>query len=1345
LTPFLPVYSDLIGIPWKKGGRDKTGFDCYGLAMEMFRRAGKDLPEYAYDEIDPERIDADFRAHGFARLSRPEPFCLVSFTSVPPFASHMGVVLEDRKRFIHVRRDSHGRPLRSCIERLDHPVWSRKIAGYWDTAPKEVTSYELRVTSCNAEQPAVAGRNPELVTIILVHDPLDRSQRSRFEVEYIPGTTLADYRVVYAPDGVRFAASINGRRIPGEAWDGTHLAPGAQVLLVPLVEDQSTAGILTMLAVFAEMIIPGAQFLIPYTVALGTLASYLLAPKITTPGEAVAPSVYGFSPQTVQQQGLPVPRWYGRIKVYGNIIAANTQAYGDAEGDKQILNVLIDLGTGPVQSITAPMINDQDATALLGVSIEYRLGAMRQAAISNFNNTAVEYSMSVEVRNGTGQYIYETPDDDYDALEIDITFPTGLWGANDDGYFPLGMCYEVEVYKAGDAEYQLVAIASFANCRTSAIRHTVYCTVTSRGTHYVRITKQVADLVDEGVWQYGQDVYLTSVREVYFDDFTYPRHALVGIRAIATSQISGSVRASFILEGLLCRVYDSEAETWSVAYTTNPAWVAFDILTQPVYDNSYNVLRYDCKDPSQLDLSSFAECAAYCNEACPDGAGGTEARITYNGGFDRETNPFDAANHVLSLARSFLVWNGVKFKVVTDKAITGAAEQMFTRADMKPGSFKKTWLPLADRASKVEGVNFKDAANDYAQQTISDFNPRLASKTNTATVDLAGVTKYSEGWRIVSYQLACNEYLLRQYEFQVDAEAVVAAIGDVIDIQDDSGLFGTAGKLVAATASTVTLDTPVTIDESGDTYKIAVRHSDTGIIERKTVTSSAGAHTILSIAPATFSAVPDPLDVWGFGKASVYLRQARIADKSTVPDQETTIRAIDYNASIYNVDTLTPVIPDNTIPTADLLPPVTGLTLQEIYITNQDGSIYDYLDVYWYLPNSFYYAGAEVWLKVAASGAAATPWQLAAYAKGPGSSARIRADAPGDYTIAVATVNVAGQKSAPGDAPSDTITVTGKQTHPADVAWLSAAQNAYFVAFSWPEIAGTNSFSYEIRFGPVGSSWADATPLTVSAKGTHLVSAKVGTGTWTFFLCARDSFGNYSATPATCDLTLSTVDVTLASVASEKALLWPGTLTGFVRHEVSRKLVPCSQGVAADDDWDTFDLAVPNPVAIATYETDPLAWTWIVRCRPYVDITSSLLPGATGVANPLSQMKFDIGGSWTSAWSDWSVGEVSADAVKFKITVDTSLGVASLDDLASTVGAQSRMEVGINVAVASGGEDITYANPFNNYPALQITPVGATLRTFTIVSQTQTAFRAELFDSAGATAAGAINWEAKGV
>jgi len=122
-----PSYSDLIGKPFSYGGRGPFEYDCYGLAMEMYRRMGIDLPDYGSSP------SASW-IHGkimekkplFDELQGPEPFCLVTFTHRPPFTSHIGVVLENSNSFINIRA-------KTCvvIERLDSMFWKNRITGFY--------------------------------------------------------------------------------------------------------------------------------------------------------------------------------------------------------------------------------------------------------------------------------------------------------------------------------------------------------------------------------------------------------------------------------------------------------------------------------------------------------------------------------------------------------------------------------------------------------------------------------------------------------------------------------------------------------------------------------------------------------------------------------------------------------------------------------------------------------------------------------------------------------------------------------------------------------------------------------------------------------------------------------------------------------------------------------------------------------------------------------------------------------------------------------------------------------------------------------------------------------------
>jgi cell wall-associated NlpC family hydrolase len=119
--------TDLIGKKFNYGGRGPMEYDCYGLVMEIYRRSGIYLPDFGSSPSAPwlHRMISEGKKL-FLELPKPEPFCLVTFAIRPPFTTHIGVVLEDSYRFIHIMTKTE-----VTIERLDSPLWKKKITGYF--------------------------------------------------------------------------------------------------------------------------------------------------------------------------------------------------------------------------------------------------------------------------------------------------------------------------------------------------------------------------------------------------------------------------------------------------------------------------------------------------------------------------------------------------------------------------------------------------------------------------------------------------------------------------------------------------------------------------------------------------------------------------------------------------------------------------------------------------------------------------------------------------------------------------------------------------------------------------------------------------------------------------------------------------------------------------------------------------------------------------------------------------------------------------------------------------------------------------------------------------------------
>jgi len=118
---------DLLGIPFKEGGRDLSGLDCWGLCMEIYRRAGKMLPDFQ-SPSDKKTINKMIQENKdlAERIPNPEPLCLVLFRLCYPLATHIGVVLDDCVRFIHTSKKRN-----VVIDRLDQIIWRNLREGFY--------------------------------------------------------------------------------------------------------------------------------------------------------------------------------------------------------------------------------------------------------------------------------------------------------------------------------------------------------------------------------------------------------------------------------------------------------------------------------------------------------------------------------------------------------------------------------------------------------------------------------------------------------------------------------------------------------------------------------------------------------------------------------------------------------------------------------------------------------------------------------------------------------------------------------------------------------------------------------------------------------------------------------------------------------------------------------------------------------------------------------------------------------------------------------------------------------------------------------------------------------------
>ena len=94
-------YDDLLNVPFKKFGRDKSGYDCYGLVMECCRRAGTPLKDLYGDIVDlPANGVNDYISGGLNVRRIPKPKVGALAYSIYKGNVHVAYIVE-RNLVIH--------------------------------------------------------------------------------------------------------------------------------------------------------------------------------------------------------------------------------------------------------------------------------------------------------------------------------------------------------------------------------------------------------------------------------------------------------------------------------------------------------------------------------------------------------------------------------------------------------------------------------------------------------------------------------------------------------------------------------------------------------------------------------------------------------------------------------------------------------------------------------------------------------------------------------------------------------------------------------------------------------------------------------------------------------------------------------------------------------------------------------------------------------------------------------------------------------------------------------------------------------------------------------------------
>ena len=797
-----------------------------------------------------------------------------------------------------------------------------------------------------------------MVNVIIVNNPFKPEQRDTKYLPFKQGKSISYY---FSAPG-EWAYSVNGH----EAAPDTVVNDEDYIVVMPRVEGKFFGVLLSIgMAVFTGGIASGAIFGIQSLIwrsviamAVGMIGNAIIS-KLTAPkvdrSNSEQSNTYGWGgTETVTGQGYPLAVTYGRMKSAGLLLSRHVIS----DGEKQYLNLLYCAGEGELSKIEDIRVNANPISNYKDVQVDIRKGTNDQTVIQNFNDNFADQSLNYELTESWNTQ--QVQGDACDAIELTVGFPNGLYYSNDSGGADrTSVTLKAEIRKVGDESWQALPLANQKGMAGHIKRRDAWNFIKSDNS--VTNTSDYAGRIEEATnnafyrvfrfdnlekaryeirmrcsakdgksLRHVNKVYWVQLTQIIYDDFVHPGKALIGIKALATSQLSGTdPKVTWIQERSEVYVFNPYINKYEAQPADNPAWAAYDLIhICRKIGGEYIVFG---QPHMRLDYNAFKAWADKCKTN----------GFTFNYIYDTAMRLWDALKYPEAVGRGKVIPVGTRFTCVSDYQSTPV--QLFTVANIKHGSFTEEFQGVEARANSVE-ISFLNKDKDYERDVIpvyGDTYDESDTLTNPAQVELMGCTSLEQAYKHGKHFLRCNKYEIRTVTIEAFTDAIACTVGDIILIQHDIPEWGEGGRVVAVSGQTITLDKEVSV-QPGKNYQLLIRSNSTDIVSTFNVVNVSGLNVIVK------EAIPvQPDAVYAFGEVSKSAKPFRVlAITKTLSEMTRKIQCMEYYPELYVSD-------DDTVPSIDYTNhgasdiQSVGL-VSDVYGAN--GIMYSRIGVTWQLP-----------------------------------------------------------------------------------------------------------------------------------------------------------------------------------------------------------------------------------------------------------------------------------------------------------------------------------------------------------------------------------------------------------
>lgn len=1207
-----------------------------------------------------------------------------------------------------------------------------------------------------------------MVVIRNIKNPFKLNEAETTKVSYSRDKTLRGHLNASGFDYKDKRIIVTGKRVKDL---DAHIEQGDEVTIIPEVKAPVVAVISAIVSAVWAVAVAHPFLFTFFVLSMGySIYQYMNQPRMPdfnlgsgpTGGLDEGSPTYGWDgAQTIQEVGVPVGVVYGEHKIGGNII--NQYIWDD--GDKNYLNVLLALCEGIIESVDDIEINSNPIANFSGINVTERHGANDQSLIPNFEDLHNLYPVNVNLTKDN-PHVYTTIDSDVEVLEAHLRLNSGLYQqSGGGGISSWSVTYRVEYKLHTDPDYIDLGETTISAKSRSTVRRTFRKEGLAPGQYDIRLTRTSEDSSLDPLKQ--GDLMWFQMDEIKTDDLRYPNTALLGIKLLATDQLSGSMpNITCVVKGKLVSVpdirnagtpvdwedyywdgsdyrllSDDTLLTWDGSaftdkYSANPVWCLRDFLINKRYGLGEFI------SSGNLDDASLLEMSRYCEEKVADGKGGFEKRFRMDVVIDSNSKALDVLIQLCATFNAMPVYSagGVSFKIDKETNPT----QLFGMGNIIEGSFAQSWKTLKEIPNVIE-IQFMDKDKGYRQETISyiDEDALAAGDPMRKSQIRLFTTRLSYAIRAGRYALKVAKYINRTIAFRAGIDAIACQAGDVISISHDVPQWGFSGRVQAGSTTTfVKLDRTFVI-EDGKSYKIQVRFSD-DIIEEKNITSPTGSYT--EIECEAFTNAPQAFDVYAIGETNKIKKDFRVVSIQRQGTNECQIQALEYNENVYDDSDI--ILPQSNYSSlSSEIPDVENLNLTESLVKKADGTIENAIDVWFDKPDgaSYFvktYARARIYL----SDNNGASWGLRG--ETTGTHFQILGDIISNYTYKVKVVSVTDmdEEGAFDTSPEQEITIVGKAAPPSDVTSFLVNQNRDMVYFGWTAINDVDAWGYEIRRG---EDW-DSGEFITFQQGTTFLTRDVKMGVeQSYWIKAIDTSGNYSENAKEAIVTISTIPFRNIIAEFQEHPDWLGTLSNLEK---------------VDD-----TLIISDGEFSGSYTAPIRDFGYVATVYIGVDVIASISTGrrfnSDGVSKFNDSTTYRFSGQETlraasfrirtsednilwSDWADYQPGDYYCRYFEIEMTlVRENLGDYITCSTLSYFGDLPDIdEHGSDaVAVADDGKEVFFTELFHEEPSVHIEITGGAGIYSQFVDKSTTGFTVKLYNAQGVAQTGAFDWHSHGI